>query len=230
MLSMILCWSGLVCITQSLGSMRSMDLTSLFPHSISSHDMHQAEGNHDVQWLWFGACFKVCLRGSLLQGRRTLSAACNGCLLGRQELFLSAHCNLDQQGVEHCLGLFLGMQGEESEPIALDYEFSVRLRPDNEFLSMYKGSHTLNNGIVVGCRNLCDISWTPFLNEDSMYFINGVLHIRAEISVIREWIICKLVKSDLFSSSSDFGCVYLSSFYKVPSMLQILWIPFLHTK
>ncbi|TMW82742.1 hypothetical protein EJD97_005081, partial [Solanum chilense] len=68
--------------------------------------------------------------------------------LGRQELFLSAHCNREQ-----------------SEPIALDYEFSVRLRPDNEFLSMYKGSHTLNNGIVVGCRNLCDISWTPFLNE-----------------------------------------------------------------
>ncbi|WMV43979.1 hypothetical protein MTR67_037364 [Solanum verrucosum] len=103
-----------------------------------------------------------------------------------QELFLSAHCNIDQQGFQHCLGLFLGMQGEESEPLAVDYEFSVRLRPDNEFVSMYKESHTLNNGIVVGCRNLCDIGWTPFLNGDGLYFIDGVLHIRAEITVVRE--------------------------------------------
>ncbi|KAH0648865.1 BTB/POZ domain-containing protein POB1-like [Solanum tuberosum] len=105
---------------------------------------------------------------------------------GGQELFLSAHCNIDQQGFQHCLGLFLGMQGEESDPLAVDYEFSVRLRPDNEFVNMYKGSHTLNSGIVVGCRNLCDIGWTPFLNADGLYFINGVLHIRAEITVVRE--------------------------------------------
>ncbi|WMV43980.1 hypothetical protein MTR67_037365 [Solanum verrucosum] len=106
--------------------------------------------------------------------------------LGGQELFLSAHCNIEQQGVYHCLGLFLGMQGVESEPLAVDYEFSVRVRPDNEFVSMYKGSHTLSSGIVVGCHNLCGVTWTPFLSEDSLYFIDEILHIRADITVIRE--------------------------------------------
>ncbi|XP_049385872.1 BTB/POZ domain-containing protein POB1-like [Solanum stenotomum] len=106
--------------------------------------------------------------------------------LGGQELFLSAHCNIEQQGVYHCLGLFLGMQGEESQPLAVDYEFSVRVKPDNEFVSMYKGSHTLSSGIVVGCHNLCGVTWTPFLSEDSLYFIDEILHIRADITVIRE--------------------------------------------
>ncbi|XP_055821641.1 BTB/POZ domain-containing protein POB1-like [Solanum dulcamara] len=102
--------------------------------------------------------------------------------LGGREFFLSAHCNMDLQGAFHCLGLFLGMQGE-SEPVAVDHEFSVRMGPDNEYVSKHKGNYTLTSGVVVGCRNLCGVAWTPFLDVDSLYFVDGILHLRAELTI-----------------------------------------------
>jgi len=52
-----------------------------------------------------------------------------------------------------------------------------------EFVNKYKGNHTFTGGKVVGYRNFFTMTWTSFMVEDSCYFINGVLHLRAEITI-----------------------------------------------
>ncbi|KAK8339541.1 hypothetical protein V6Z12_A08G040800 [Gossypium hirsutum] len=103
--------------------------------------------------------------------------------LGGQGFFLSAHCNMDQQSSFHCLGLFLGMQEKGSASFAVDYEFAARLKPTEEFICKYKGNYTFTSGKAVGYRNLFAVPWTSFVAEDSIYFINGILHLRAELTI-----------------------------------------------
>ncbi|KAJ4728175.1 BTB/POZ domain-containing POB1-like protein [Melia azedarach] len=103
--------------------------------------------------------------------------------LGGQGFFLSAHCNMDQQSSFHCFGLFLGMQEKGSVSFAVDYEFAARSKPTEEFVSKYKGNYTFTGGKAVGYRNLFAIPWTSFMAEDSLYFINGILHLRAELTI-----------------------------------------------
>ncbi|KAL8541105.1 hypothetical protein ACS0TY_002399 [Phlomoides rotata] len=106
--------------------------------------------------------------------------------LGGQGFFLSAHCNMDQQSSFHCFGLFLGMQEKGSVSFGVDYEFAARSKPTEDYISKYKGNYTFTGGKAVGYRNLFGISWTDFMAEDSLYFINGVLHLRAELTIKRE--------------------------------------------
>ncbi|XP_018633436.1 BTB/POZ domain-containing protein POB1-like isoform X1 [Nicotiana tomentosiformis] len=103
--------------------------------------------------------------------------------LGGQGFFLSAHCNMDQQSSFHCFGLFLGMQEKGSVSFAVDYEFAARTKPTEEYVSKYKGNYTFTGGKAVGYRNLFGIPWTAFVAEDSVYFINGILHLRAELTI-----------------------------------------------
>ncbi|GAB2231122.1 hypothetical protein Droror1_Dr00027410 [Drosera rotundifolia] len=103
--------------------------------------------------------------------------------LGGQGFFLSAHCNMDQQSSFHCFGLFLGMQEKGSVSFAVDYEFAARQNPSEDFASKYKGNYTFTGGKAVGYRNLFGLSWKLFMADDSPYFINGVLHLRAELTV-----------------------------------------------
>ncbi|KAK4769593.1 hypothetical protein SAY86_027743 [Trapa natans] len=103
--------------------------------------------------------------------------------LGGQGFFLSAHCNMDQQSSFHCFGLFLGMQEKGSVSFAVDYEFAARAKPNEEFVSKYRGNYTFTGGKAVGYRNLFGIKWTDFMAEDSAYFLNGTLHLRAELTI-----------------------------------------------
>nr|GMD29904.1 BTB/POZ domain-containing protein POB1-like isoform X1 [Ipomoea batatas] len=103
--------------------------------------------------------------------------------LGGQGFFLSAHCNMDQQNSFHCFGLFLGMQEKGLVSFAVDYEFAARSKPTEEFVSKYKGNYTFTGGKAVGYRNLFGIAWTSFMADDSPYFINGILHLRAELTI-----------------------------------------------
>ncbi|XP_031377581.1 BTB/POZ domain-containing protein POB1-like isoform X2 [Punica granatum] len=103
--------------------------------------------------------------------------------LGGQGFFLSAHCNMDQQSSFHCFGLFLGMQEKGSVSFAVDYEFAARSKPSEEYASKYKGNYTFTGGKAVGYRNLFGIPWTAFMADDSAYFLNGTLHLRAELTI-----------------------------------------------
>ncbi|KAK3024253.1 hypothetical protein RJ639_043629 [Escallonia herrerae] len=103
--------------------------------------------------------------------------------LGGQGFFLSAHCNMDQQSSFHCFGLFLGMQEKGSVTFAVDYEFAARSKPNEDYISKYKGNYTFTGGKAVGYRNLFGIPWTSFMAEECLYFINGMLHLRAELTI-----------------------------------------------
>ncbi|CAL1375185.1 unnamed protein product [Linum trigynum] len=103
--------------------------------------------------------------------------------LGGQGFFLSGHCNMDQQSSFHCFGLFLGMQEKGSVSFAVDYEFAARSKPTDEFVSKYKGNYTFTGGKAVGYRNLFGVPWATFMADDSPFFINGILHLRAELTL-----------------------------------------------
>ncbi|KAL7150431.1 hypothetical protein ABFS83_05G111600 [Erythranthe nasuta] len=103
--------------------------------------------------------------------------------LGGQGFFLSGHCNMDQQSSFHCFGMFLGMQEKGSVAFTVDYEFASRTSPSEDFVSKYKGNYTFTGGKAVGYRNLFGTPWTAFIADDSPYFINGVLHLRAELTI-----------------------------------------------
>lgn len=118
--------------------------------------------------------------GNLFPSGRVYSQAFH---LGGQGFFLSAHCNMDQQSSFHCFGLFLGMQEKGSVSFTVDYEFAARSKPTEEFVSKYKGNYTFTGGKAVGYRNLFAIPWTAFMGDDSLYFINDTLHLRAELTI-----------------------------------------------
>ncbi|KAG5228285.1 BTB/POZ domain-containing protein [Salix suchowensis] len=103
--------------------------------------------------------------------------------LGGQGFFLSAHCNMDQQGTYHCFGLFLGMQEKGSASFAVDYEFAARSKSTEGYVSKYKGNYTFTGGKAVGYRNLFGVHWQTFIQDDSNYFMNGILHLRAELTI-----------------------------------------------
>ncbi|KAM3396707.1 BTB/POZ domain-containing protein POB1-like [Capsicum galapagoense] len=103
--------------------------------------------------------------------------------LGGRGFFLSARCSMDQQNGSHCFGLFLCMQEKGSESFAVDYEFAARISPDEKYVRKHKGDYIFTRGMKVGCRNLFGVDWTTFLDRDSVYFINGILYLRAEVTV-----------------------------------------------
>ncbi|KAM3321659.1 BTB/POZ domain-containing protein POB1-like [Capsicum chacoense] len=103
--------------------------------------------------------------------------------LGGRGFFLSARCSMDQQNGSHCFGLFLRMQEKGSESFAVDYEFAARISPDEKYVRKHKGDYIFTRGMKVGCRNLFGVDWTTFLDRDSVYFINGILYLRTEVTV-----------------------------------------------
>lgn len=103
--------------------------------------------------------------------------------LGGQGFFLSAHCNMDQQASFRCFGLFLGMQEKGSVSFKVDYEFAARMKPGWEFVPKSKGNYVFTGGKAVGYRNLFALTWQQFVSEDSPYFHDGVLHLRAELTI-----------------------------------------------
>ncbi|KAI5329083.1 hypothetical protein PRUPE_5G112100 [Prunus persica] len=136
------------------------------------------EQPHDQCIVFLDLKREECAR--LFPGGRVYSQAFH---LGGQGFFLSAHCNMDQQSSFHCFGLFLGMQEKGSVSFTVDYEFSARSKPGEDYLSKYKGNYTFTGGKAVGYRNLFGIPWTSFMADDSIYFIDSVLHLKAELTI-----------------------------------------------
>ncbi|XP_041029088.1 BTB/POZ domain-containing protein POB1-like isoform X1 [Juglans microcarpa x Juglans regia] len=102
--------------------------------------------------------------------------------LGGQWFFLSAHCNLDQRGL-HSFGLFLVILEKRSVNFTVDYEFAARSKPNEEFVSKHKGNCNFTGGKAVGYQNMFGITWAAFMADDSLYFINGVVHLRAGLTI-----------------------------------------------
>uniref|UniRef100_A0A6V7QVM6 BTB domain-containing protein n=1 Tax=Ananas comosus var. bracteatus TaxID=296719 RepID=A0A6V7QVM6_ANACO len=96
--------------------------------------------------------------------------------------FLAVHCDTGHESASHCFGLFLGNQENEKDPksFTVEYKFAVRARPSGEFVNKYGGTYAFTGEKVVGCGNI--FPWSSFIHKDSPYFINDVLHLRAELT------------------------------------------------
>ena len=99
--------------------------------------------------------------------------------LGGQGFFLSAHCNLDQQSSFHCFGLFLGMQDKWSVSFPVHYEFAAESTPSNtRATTLLLGARQWATGTFLVFHGL-----SSFLKTVNTSFINGVLHLRAELTI-----------------------------------------------
>ncbi|XP_020204647.1 BTB/POZ domain-containing protein At2g46260 isoform X2 [Cajanus cajan] len=103
--------------------------------------------------------------------------------LGKQGFLLSPRCYEDRQNSSHCFGLFLVMQFKQSVSLHVEYEFFARSKFTLEYLTRCKGNYTLTAGKSVGHRNLFGIPWTEFIADNSHHFINGLLHLKVELTV-----------------------------------------------
>ncbi|KAJ0250047.1 BTB/POZ domain-containing protein [Hirschfeldia incana] len=102
---------------------------------------------------------------------------------GGQVFILLASCNKNQLYWFHHFGLYLVTQERGSASLTVDYEFSARWKPTQEFVKTRKGKYKFTGVESIGFRDLFGTSWASFIGEDSPYFINDVLHLRAELSI-----------------------------------------------
>lgn len=101
--------------------------------------------------------------------------------LGKHGFYLLAYCNMDLQNVSECFGLYLGMRENGSASCKMDYELGGWSKNQGVYRTDYKGSDTLTGGQYVGRRNLFNTTWKAFIADDSPFFTNGKLHLRATV-------------------------------------------------
>lgn len=103
--------------------------------------------------------------------------------LGAHSFLLYAYCKVDQKNASECFGLFLGTQEKGSPSFAVDYEFAAWSKEEEEYKTKHKGCYTFAGRKLIGVRNLFDITWTTLISDDSPYFINGKLHLKAMVTI-----------------------------------------------
>ncbi|KAF8046605.1 hypothetical protein N665_3589s0001 [Sinapis alba] len=104
--------------------------------------------------------------------------------LGGQEFILLACCNKGHQlNGFHSFGLYLKTQEQGSVSLTVDYNFSARWKPTQDFVIRGKGKSKFTGVEAMGFSDLFGTPWASFIGEDGPYFINDVLHLRAELSI-----------------------------------------------
>ncbi|KAL8150756.1 hypothetical protein V2J09_020564 [Rumex salicifolius] len=100
------------------------------------------------------------------------------CLGGRRFSLLAQHNTLNT--VDH-FGLFVEMTGSES--CRLKFEISVMKEPSNKFQSQSTTDLTLTH-TSKALGNFQLFSWTDLMADGSEYFVDGILHLQAQLTII----------------------------------------------
>uniref|UniRef100_A0ACD5WDD7 Uncharacterized protein n=1 Tax=Avena sativa TaxID=4498 RepID=A0ACD5WDD7_AVESA len=97
---------------------------------------------------------------------------------------LGARCNkAEQSGLYRFrLYLYIDMKLKGSTCVSVKYEFAARNRPSGQFVSMANASYTFTDKHSVGHE--ASLPWSTFLDDDSPFFIDGVLHLRVDLTVV----------------------------------------------
>ncbi|KAL0324241.1 UNVERIFIED_CONTAM: BTB/POZ domain-containing protein POB1 [Sesamum calycinum] len=109
--------------------------------------------------------------------------------LGRQQIYLTGQCIIPgQHYFVHSFGLFLFIDGPRSSAACtVVYELASRTKPSEDFVTWWKGAYTFNGGKkTVGHYNMFGVPWTAFVADGSPFFINDILHLRAELTIKTE--------------------------------------------
>ncbi|KAL8268645.1 hypothetical protein R6Q59_002443 [Mikania micrantha] len=83
-------------------------------------------------------------------------------------------------------GFFLATMKEESCCFVLDFVVATRSKPGEEFVDIFKTISTCTSGTFFGNRNIFSIPWSRFIGEDSVCFIDGVLHIKVQLTKLSD--------------------------------------------
>ncbi|KAL8556648.1 hypothetical protein ACS0TY_004192 [Phlomoides rotata] len=98
--------------------------------------------------------------------------------LGNQELVLFGRCSATTDNVQR---FWLALEVLGSATYTINYEIQLRMKPREKFKSLEEGSHTFTKQEQIKYFN--SVQWNEFIGVDSTYFINDVLHVRAELTV-----------------------------------------------
>ncbi|KAL8150758.1 hypothetical protein V2J09_020566 [Rumex salicifolius] len=101
------------------------------------------------------------------------------CLGGRRfSLFAYRYTN---NSLYH-FSLYVKMKGSESESCRLKFEISVMKKPLNVFQVQSTADLTLTQTNML--KGYWLFSWTDLMRDESVYFIDGILHLRARLTII----------------------------------------------
>ncbi|KAK1283173.1 BTB/POZ domain-containing protein POB1 [Acorus calamus] len=101
--------------------------------------------------------------------------------LGNQSFCLS----VKHRSKESSFGLFLKPKDILLNEITVKYAFSAMQKPEMDFLNKHTSEHKFTNLSGWGKANLFNMPWESFVAEDSPYFIDEMLHLRAGVTVVK---------------------------------------------
>lgn len=101
--------------------------------------------------------------------------------LAGQHFFLDAFCKMDEEKKLHRFGLSLGRyQGSTSACITVDYDFAARTGLSGKFVTYFDSKLTFTGDPGD------DLLPKSLVSVDDSLFINDVLHLRADITVVEQ--------------------------------------------
>ncbi|KFK30703.1 hypothetical protein AALP_AA6G016700 [Arabis alpina] len=90
---------------------------------------------------------------------------------------------MDQQNLFHSFGLYIGKHESGPMSLTVEYEFSAWSKTTKDFVRQHKATYKFTGAKSFGSRNLLAIPWESFMSKTCPYFINDVLHLRAQLSI-----------------------------------------------
>ncbi|XP_057453238.1 BTB/POZ domain-containing protein At2g46260-like [Lotus japonicus] len=103
--------------------------------------------------------------------------------LGGQRFFIVAACGRNIKRNFPCFKLAVAMMKNYSGSFVVDCEFAVRSGRRKEFVVKKSKMHCTFTGGTIVVFNLFKVSWTEFIAENSPFFVNDVLHLKAELTI-----------------------------------------------
>ncbi|PNT73849.1 hypothetical protein BRADI_1g02890v3 [Brachypodium distachyon] len=107
--------------------------------------------------------------------------------LAGQRFSLMVVCKMEEQDEIHSFAVLLGIHGNPkgSTCMTVDHEFAARTGLSGKFVSHFGRKHTFTDDPASECEVLFRAPWSSFIADNS-HFIDGVLHLRADITVVEQ--------------------------------------------
>ncbi|KAK1271435.1 BTB/POZ domain-containing protein POB1 [Acorus gramineus] len=100
--------------------------------------------------------------------------------LGKQSFCLQAM----HRSVESSFGLYLQVRDCLLKEITVNCTFSTMKKPEMDFMNKWTTTYKFTTLTGWGYPNLFKMPWVSFVAKDNPYFINEMLHLRAEVIII----------------------------------------------
>ncbi|KAK1286111.1 BTB/POZ domain-containing protein POB1 [Acorus calamus] len=113
----------------------------------------------------------------------TLDRICSDEFHLKQQPFFIVAANTGTQDSSVRFGVFLKMEETLLSRITVEMEIACRKKPEGGFVFISKMKHTVTNKGEWGFFDLFNTPWESFISQNSLFFIDNMLHLRAELTV-----------------------------------------------